>query len=81
MVDTHDAEIDRLNRSLRGLATRNKALLALIAGLVVHLVIGLAIVLGIAFYQHGEVLFWHKQLVFWGTVALVVFFMFKSSPK
>ena len=46
-----------------------------------YLVIGLAIVLGLALYHYGEVLFWHKQLVFWGTVALVVFFMFKSSPK
>ncbi len=44
-------------------------------------VIGAAIVLGLAFFHYGEVLFWHKQLIFWGTVVLVVFFMFKTSPK
>ncbi len=46
-----------------------------------YAVMGAAIVLGLAFLQFGEVLFWHKQVVFWGTVVLVVFFMFKSEPK
>ncbi len=32
----------------------------------------------LAFFHYGEVLFWHKQVVFWGTVALVAFFMFKT---
>ncbi len=38
-----------------------------------------AITLGLAFFHYGEVLFWHKQVIFWATVALVVFFMFKPS--
>ena len=38
-----------------------------------------AIALGLAFFHYGEVLFWHKQVIFWATVALVVFFMFKTS--
>lgn len=39
-----------------------------------------AIILALAIFHYGEVLFWHKQAVFWGTVAMVSFFMFKSSP-
>ncbi|MEE9171794.1 MAG: hypothetical protein V3U41_02650 [candidate division NC10 bacterium] len=46
-----------------------------------YALIGVAIVVGLAIYDYGEVLFWHKQVIFWGTVGLVVFFMFKSSPK
>jgi hypothetical protein len=38
-----------------------------------------AIVLALAFFHYGEVLFWHKQAVFWTTIALVGFFMFKGS--
>jgi hypothetical protein len=38
-----------------------------------------AIVLALAFFHYGEVLFWHKQAVFWATIALVGFFMFKGS--
>ncbi|MDR4493337.1 MAG: hypothetical protein AB7P17_10435 [Nitrospirales bacterium] len=34
-----------------------------------------------AFMHFGEVLFWHKYLIYWGTIALVVFFMFKSPKK
>lgn len=46
-----------------------------------YAVMGVAIALGLAFYHFGEVFFWHKQVVFWGTVALVVFFMFKPEPR
>lgn len=38
-----------------------------------------SIVLALAFFHYGEVLFWHKQAVFWTTIALVGFFMFKGS--
>ncbi len=44
-----------------------------------YVVITCAIALGLAFFHYGEVLFWHKQVIFWATVALVVFFMFKTS--
>ncbi len=44
-------------------------------------VMGTMVVIGLALVHYGEVLFWHKQLVFWGTVILVVVFMFKSAPK
>ncbi len=45
-----------------------------------YLVVGTAIVLALAIFHYGEVLFWHKQAVFWGTIAMVVFFMFKTAP-
>lgn len=44
-----------------------------------YAVIAGSIVLGLAIFHYGEVLFWHKQVVFWGTVATVSFFMFKGS--
>ena len=46
-----------------------------------YTVITMAIVLGLAFFHYGEVYFWHKQVIFWATVAIVVFFMFKTSTK
>lgn len=46
-----------------------------------YMVITVAIVLALAFFQYGEVLFWHKQAVFWATVAIVTFFMFRSTGK
>lgn len=39
-----------------------------------------AIVLALGFFHYGEVLFWHKQVVFWSTVVIVMYFMFKE-PK
>jgi hypothetical protein len=45
-----------------------------------YLVVGVSIVLALAMFHYGEVLFWHKQVLFWGTIALVVFFMFKTAP-
>lgn len=44
-------------------------------------VMGVAILLGLAFYHYGEVLFWHKQVVFWMTVVIVVYFMFNEPKK
>lgn len=46
-----------------------------------YTVIIMAIVLGLAFFHYGEVHFWHKQAIFWATVAVVAFFMFKTSTK
>lgn len=41
-----------------------------------------AITAALAFFHYGEVLFWHKQIIFWATVAMVAFFMFKTAaPK
>jgi len=37
-------------------------------------------VLALAIFHYGEVLFWHKQVVFWGTIAAVIFFTFKTAP-
>lgn len=39
-----------------------------------------AIVIGLGFFHYGEVLFWHKQVVFWSTVVIVMYFMFRE-PK
>ena len=39
-----------------------------------------AIAIGLAFFHYGEVLFWHKQVVFWTTVVVVMYFMFRE-PK
>jgi hypothetical protein len=40
-----------------------------------------AIVFALGFFHYGEVLFWHKQVVFWSTVVVVMFFMFKEPKK
>lgn len=45
-----------------------------------YAVIIISITCALAFFHYGEVLFWHKYIVYWGTIALVVFFMFKN-PK
>ncbi len=45
-----------------------------------YVIMGVAIVLALAIFHYGEVLFWHKQVVFWGTIAAVIFFMFKTAP-
>lgn len=40
------------------------------------------ITMALAFFHYGEVHFWHKQVLFWSTVAMVMFFMFKTAtPK
>ena len=40
-----------------------------------------AIACALGFLQFGEILFWHKQLVFWGTVIIVMYFMFREEKK
>ena len=40
-----------------------------------------AIALALAFFHYGEVLFWHKQVVFWATVVIVMYLMFKEEKK
>lgn len=46
-----------------------------------YTVMGLALILGLGIFHFGEVLFWHKQAFFWGTVILVMFFMFKPDKR
>jgi cation transport ATPase len=54
---------------------------ATIANLTVRYVImGTAIVLALAIFHFVEVLFWHKQAVFWGTIVIVIVFMFRTAP-
>ncbi len=40
-----------------------------------------AIACALGFLQFGEILFWHKQVVFWGTVVIVMYFMFREEKK
>jgi hypothetical protein len=40
-----------------------------------------AIALALGFFHYGEVLFWHKQVVFWSTVVIVMYFMFNEPKK
>jgi hypothetical protein len=40
-----------------------------------------AIALALGFMQFGEILFWHKQVVFWGTIIIVMYFMFNEPKK
>ena len=46
-----------------------------------YTVIGLSLICAIAFMHFGEVLFWHKYIIYWGTVGMVVFFMFQTPKK
>lgn len=39
-----------------------------------------SILISLAFFHYGEVLFWHKQVVFWSTIVVVMYFMF-NEPK
>lgn len=49
--------------------------------LVRYAIIGGSIVCALAFFHFGEVLFWHKYVIYWGTIAIVVFFMFQTPKK
>jgi hypothetical protein len=40
-----------------------------------------ALVLSAGFLHFGEILFWHKQVVFWATVVIVMYFMFNEPKK
>jgi hypothetical protein len=44
-------------------------------------VMALAITLALGLFQYGEVLFWHKQLLFWATIIIVMYFMFVEPKK
>jgi hypothetical protein len=44
-------------------------------------VMAAAIGLALGFFHYGEVLFWHKQVVFWATVVIVMYFMFNEPKK
>ncbi len=46
-----------------------------------YTVIGLSLLCAMAFMAFGEVLFWHKYLIYWGTVGMVIFFMFQTPKK
>jgi hypothetical protein len=39
-----------------------------------------SVLISLAFFHYGEVLFWHKQVVFWSTIIVVMYFMF-TEPK
>ena len=44
-------------------------------------VMGFALICALAFFHFGEVLFWHIYVIYWGTVGMVVYFMFKTQKK
>lgn len=44
-------------------------------------VMAMAIVLALGLFQYGEVLFWHKQVLFWVTIIIVMYFMFVEPKK
>ncbi len=44
-------------------------------------VMALAIGLALGLFQYGEVLFWHKQVLFWVTISIVMYFMFVEPKK
>ncbi|HBP89103.1 MAG TPA: hypothetical protein PKK23_16695 [Nitrospirales bacterium] len=46
-----------------------------------YTVMAVAILCALAFMHFGEVLFWHKYVIYWGTIGVVVFFMFKNPKK
>ena len=46
-----------------------------------YAVIAGALLCAMAFMHFGEVLFWHKYMIYWGTVGMVVFFMFQTPKK
>lgn len=46
-----------------------------------YLVIAFSLLCGLAFFHFGEVLFWHIYVIYWGTVLMVVYFMFKTQKN
>jgi hypothetical protein len=46
-----------------------------------YLIIVFSTVCALGFLHLGEVLFWHKYVIYWGTIAMVVFFMFQTPKK
>lgn len=46
-----------------------------------YTIIAVSIVCALGFFHLGEVLFWHKYVIYWGTIGMVVFFMFQNPKK
>jgi len=46
-----------------------------------YAVMAVSLLCAMAFMHFGEVLFWHKYIIYWGTVGMVVFFMFQTPKK
>ncbi|HMS84530.1 MAG TPA: hypothetical protein PKD12_12830 [Nitrospira sp.] len=46
-----------------------------------YAVMALAVALALGLFQYGEVLFWHKQVLFWTTIIIVMYFMFVEPKK
>ncbi len=46
-----------------------------------YAVMAVSLLCAMAFMHFGEVLFWHKYMIYWGTVGMVVFFMFQTPKK
>ena len=44
-------------------------------------VMAMAIALALGLFQYGEILFWHKQVLFWVTIIIVMYFMFVEPKK
>jgi hypothetical protein len=44
-------------------------------------VMTMAVALALGLFQYGEVLFWHKQVLFWTTIIIVMYFMFVEPKK
>jgi hypothetical protein len=44
-------------------------------------VMAMAVTLALGLFQYGEVLFWHKQVLFWTTIIIVMYFMFVEPKK
>ena len=44
-------------------------------------VMATAVALALGLFQYGEVLFWHKQVLFWTTIIIVMYFMFVEPKK
>ena len=44
-------------------------------------VMAMAITLALSLFQYGDVLFWHKQVLFWVTIIIVMYFMFVEPKK
>ena len=44
-------------------------------------IMALAIALALGLFQYGDVLFWHKQVLFWVTIIIVMYFMFVEPKK
>ncbi|GJL56283.1 MAG: hypothetical protein NPIRA02_34150 [Nitrospirales bacterium] len=46
-----------------------------------YLIIAFSLLCALAFFHYGEVLFWHIYVIYWGTVLMVVYFMFKTQKN